>query len=199
MKVFAASNTQAGLPALSSGEAEVRALTRAATEGVYLNKVLMEMGLKVKTKLKCDASAALQNAEKLGPGRIKHLVTSAHFIKGVIRRREATMEKLGTDNMSDILSKGYDAKTLVRDAEKLGLLANFPEEVKYQVMELEKVNVWNDVEQVPSLAGAAPGATTTRKRAMVMAGLLQCAEAKACGQELNRYDGVQPASLRHSH
>ena len=38
MKVFAASNTQAGLPALSSGEAEVRALTRASTEGVYLRR-----------------------------------------------------------------------------------------------------------------------------------------------------------------
>jgi hypothetical protein len=145
--VFAASNTQPGLPALSSGESELRALTRAVTEGIHTRRVLNEFGIDVKVRVKSDAQAALSNAAKLGPGRMRHLMTSATFVKDAVRRRMVILEKVGTDsNIADPMTKH-----LAREKHE-GFLAGlgiFPAHAvlpkAYRVQKLEKLNVLNDI------------------------------------------------------
>ena len=89
-----ASQTQPGLPALSSGEAELRSLNRAATEGLYLKQIASELGLSVKITVKGDASAAYKSAERLGPGKIKHLEVGAYFVKEAVRKKYLHVVKI---------------------------------------------------------------------------------------------------------
>ncbi len=77
MKIYTSSTTQSGLPALSSGEAELRSMAKATEDAQYAKQVCAEMGLLVRIKMKTDAQAALQNASKLGPGGIRHLELQA--------------------------------------------------------------------------------------------------------------------------
>lgn len=80
-KVLHASSTQPGLPSLSSVAAELRAMTRAASEGLYLFQAMCEMQMEPVIKLPDDSSAALAIILKLGPGRTKHLETMEYFVK----------------------------------------------------------------------------------------------------------------------
>jgi hypothetical protein len=99
------SKTQAGVPALSSGESELRALSRAATEAMYAKRVLAEMGAECTPTLFSDASAALANAERLGPGRMRHLMVSAMYVKELVRRRLVRLQKIDTRMMSATSSR----------------------------------------------------------------------------------------------
>jgi len=62
--VYTTNTTQAGVPATSSGEAEVRALTHCAQICVCVKILVQEnFGLKIDTpRIRCDSSAALQAA-----------------------------------------------------------------------------------------------------------------------------------------
>ena len=107
--------TQPGLPALSSGEAELRSMTRAVCEGLYVQQVLAEAGLPGKMCLHGDANAALQNAMKLSGGRMRHLKSAQSFIKQVVKDKLVSLVKIGTDeNTSDLLTKHTNAETLKR-------------------------------------------------------------------------------------
>jgi hypothetical protein len=88
------STTQPGLPALSSGESEMRSLTRAGCEGVYVKHVLAEFGLESTIKIAGDASAALSAASKLSGGRMRHLKGCDAFIKKLVKRKVVRLEKI---------------------------------------------------------------------------------------------------------
>ena len=64
------------------------------------------MGVTVRVRLKADASAALSNAKKLGPGRMKHVMLNAMYIKEAIKARLLSVEKIASgNNVSDIMTK----------------------------------------------------------------------------------------------
>jgi hypothetical protein len=138
------SNTQAGVPALSSGESELRALSRAATESMYARRVLMEMGMECVPVLFSDASAALSNAERLGPGRMRHLMVSAMYVKELVRRRFVRLQKIDTRaNVSDIFTKHVSSETLEKLLPGVGLSDEQPP--PNQQVSLEKLNCLDDV------------------------------------------------------
>ncbi len=61
----------AWLPSLSTGECELRALSRAASEAKHPQNILEEMSCPgISSRLFSEANAALQNTQKLGPGRV---------------------------------------------------------------------------------------------------------------------------------
>eukprot|EP00974_Lingulodinium_polyedra_P078458 7597399-Lingulodinium_polyedra.AAC.1 len=80
-KIHSLCQTQTGLPSLSSGESELRSLSAGAQLGLYVQTVFGEFGHDMKLYLGSDASAALANASKLGPGRLKHVDRLALFVK----------------------------------------------------------------------------------------------------------------------
>ena len=115
------STTQPGLPALSSGEAELRAMTRAACDGLYVQEVLKEMGIAAELVLEGDATAALGCATKLSDGRVRHLKTADSFIKQLTKRKLCRLEKIGTkQNASDVLTKHVTNDTLKRFIPDIG-------------------------------------------------------------------------------
>ena len=60
--------TQPGLPALASGEAELRGMSKAATEAMYLKQVFEEFGFKAEADLLGDATAAFESCMTLTSG-----------------------------------------------------------------------------------------------------------------------------------
>ena len=105
-KISHYSGTQPGLPALSSGEAELRAKTRAACELLYLQSVAGELGIETQLWMETDATASMQNASKLSGGRMKHIGHMDSFIKQVVKNKLVRLRHTpGVDNSADLLTK----------------------------------------------------------------------------------------------
>jgi hypothetical protein len=98
--------TQPGIQSFSSGEAELRALSRAACDAIWIQGVGHEFGMELDIQIFCDSTAAECNAKKLGPGKMKHLELAAFAVKEMIRRRMLKVEHQdGVENSADIHTK----------------------------------------------------------------------------------------------
>jgi hypothetical protein len=98
--------TQPGIQSFSSGEAELRALSRAACDAIWIQGVAEEFGINLSIEIFCDSTAAECNSKKLGPGKMKHLELAAYAIKEMVRRRMLKVEHQdGIENSADIHTK----------------------------------------------------------------------------------------------
>ena len=70
---------------LSTGEAELAAMVRGATEGEGLVSVLRDFGLEAKLRLESDASAVIGITQRQGLGKIRHLSVADLWIQQRIR------------------------------------------------------------------------------------------------------------------
>jgi len=144
-RVSHAAQTQPGLPSLSSAEAELRSLTRACCEAVYVKRMLSELNLEVDILLQGDASAAYRNADKLGPGKVKHLETSAYYIKEAIRKKVVRTEKIPREiNYADMHTHHLSTKDFENMLVVTGVktLADVP---PYHLCEIRPVNSFKDI------------------------------------------------------
>ena len=92
--------------ALSSGESELGALTRACTEGLGMKSLLADFGIHVNVQVRSDATAALGMARRLGLGRVRHLATADLWIQQRVRSGEISLMKFpGTENSADLMTK----------------------------------------------------------------------------------------------
>ena len=85
------SQTQPGLPALSSAESELRAISKAAQEGIYVNEVMKSTGIDLPMRNWTDSSAGRAAARRLGCGRMRHLDAGALFIQGLVEQKRTTV------------------------------------------------------------------------------------------------------------
>ena len=147
MKIYSSSITQSGLPALSSGEAELCSMAKAVVDAQYIRDVAREMGIELSIVKRTDSAAALANASKLGPGRIRHLELQAACLKECVRKRYVRIEKMsGKDNTSDILTKHYNAEVIRRMRPKIGIITSVS---NYVEVPFTKVNDWKDIIPFP--------------------------------------------------
>ena len=117
------SKTQAHI-ALSTGESELAGVVRGATEGLGLVSVLADFGWKVKLELRADATAAIGMVKREGLGRVRHLAVSDLWIQQRIRSKAIDIGKVpGTENPSDMLTKGLDSISIQRYLGSLRMLA----------------------------------------------------------------------------
>jgi len=150
LRISHASQTQPGLPSLSSAEAELRAMAKAAVEGLYWKQITAEMGIRTEIILQGDASAANLNAARLGPGRIKHLEAACYFIKEAIRKKLLRSIKIPRAvNMADIHTHHLDPAEFRKRQEELGymLIRDFDAftEVKMRnVNQFEDLKPWTE-------------------------------------------------------
>ena len=87
------SRTQATI-ALSSGEAELNASVKGASEGLGLRQLAQELGSKLELHLLGDSSAAKGMMLRTGAGAIKHLCTKQLWIQERVSRREMVPRKI---------------------------------------------------------------------------------------------------------
>ena len=140
------SNTQPGVPALSTGESELRALSRGVVEGQHLRHLLEDLGFPdVRIRVKSDATAALSNAAKLGPGRMRHVMVSSVYVKECVRRKQVQLAKVSSeDNIADLNTKYLAKDRFEQLRTKVGVIDGAYAE-RPRLCSLVKRNVLGDV------------------------------------------------------
>ena len=111
------------LIALSSGESELAAVTKAAAEAMGLQSVLRDFGHVVSLEVHSDATAAIGICKRQGLGRVRHLATADLWLQ---QRVKAAQELLlfkvnGKQNPSDLLTKHKSLPEITRFLHMLGV------------------------------------------------------------------------------
>ena len=118
--VACTTQTQPGLPATSSTDAELRGVSRAAREAIYLRDLItLDFGqLCGKPRLWTDSSSAMQAAKRIGPGaKLRHLEVCEFYVQGAIQSKQLALGKVkGTLNCANFLTKHPKSGTEVKQA-----------------------------------------------------------------------------------
>ena len=99
------SGTQATV-ALSSGEAEYNAVTRASAEGLGMVALMGDLGWPSQLRVWIDSSAAKSIASRMGLGKVRHLEVKFLWLQEAVRRKRLELRKVRGDcNPADWLTK----------------------------------------------------------------------------------------------
>ena len=124
--VIAHPQTQPGLPATSSGEAETRALSRGARDIMYVKQLAEEdFGLKLGLpRMWTDATTALQTAKRLGAGsKMRHIDVATLYVQVLVHQKLLKVGKVaGTVNPANCLTKHLDPRLKEQCIEELGMV-----------------------------------------------------------------------------
>ena len=102
------SNTQ-GVVALSSAEAELYGIVKAAVQGIGLQSVARDLGEEVTMELCTDSSAALGVCNRKGLGKVRHLDTNLLWVQDKIKSKSLVITKIyGEKNPADLFTKYLD-------------------------------------------------------------------------------------------
>ena len=176
--------TQPGLPATSSGDAELRGISRGAREGIFIVELATgDFNMKVtKPKLWTDSTSAQATAKRIGPGsKLRHLEVCEFYIQGALQAKKICLGKCkGTYNPANFLTKHAKSGTEVRAAlPSLGMLEsesldNF-EKIDVKVSQVKPKGAWKPT--MPSSIEWAVG-NATRIRGVMFASSLCMASAQ---------------------
>ena len=114
------SSTQASI-ALSSGEAELVALTKATAETMGILSMIRDLGRSLKGVVYADSSAALAIADRLGSGKLRHINIRMLWLQEKERRKEVEMRKVkGEVNPADLFTKYLPGPKIADFRRRLG-------------------------------------------------------------------------------
>ena len=104
-----------GVLALSSGESELAAVVRAATEGLRLQSILTDFNLCGHVAIQSDANAASGMVHRLRFGKVRHLAVGDLWIQHPVRSRKIRVSKMsGLENPCDAQTKFLGPEPLLR-------------------------------------------------------------------------------------
>ena len=116
--VACGTQTQPGLPATSSPDAELRGVSRAAREAIFLKELITrDFGQQCgKPRLWTDSSSAMQASKRIGPGsKLRHLEVCEFYVQGALQSKQIALGKVkGTVNCANFLTKHPKSGTEVR-------------------------------------------------------------------------------------
>ena len=108
------SRTQGSI-ALSSGEAEFYAAIKGIAEGLGVQSLMKDLGIRVKGEVVQDSTSAKGTLSRSGVGKIKHLDTNYLWAQEVVKKRGVTVAKIeSTKNLADILTKPSSVQEVLR-------------------------------------------------------------------------------------
>ena len=108
--------------ALSSGEAELYALTRGATMAKGLMSMLNDFHLNAQATIYSDASAAIGISHRRGLGKTRHIEVQELWIQDEIARKALKVTKVSTHhNPADIMTKAVNQELMTRHAKSMDL------------------------------------------------------------------------------
>ena len=103
VKIWA--STQA-IVALSSAEAELYALTKGASQALGVMTLLEDFGLRTRSVLHTDASAAIGIVRRAGLGKLRHLNARYIWLQDHLRGGLMDVHKVaGVANAADLVTK----------------------------------------------------------------------------------------------
>ena len=90
---------------MSSAEAELNALIKAASETLGVLNMLKSMGKIFESKILTDSNAAKGIVHRLGCGKVKHLEARQLWIQEIVKMKTISVIKVGREqNLSDALT-----------------------------------------------------------------------------------------------
>ena len=110
-----------GTIATSSGEAELYALAKAASEGLGLRALAADLGWDLAVRVWVDSSAAKAIASKTGLGRMRHLEVKYLWVQEALKAGRIEIRKiLGTQNPADVATKPHGVRSASGLLESVG-------------------------------------------------------------------------------
>ena len=109
--------------AQSTAEAEYLAMGETIREALYIQHVLVELGLKLNIRLHCDNQSAVQIAKdpRRAP-RAKHISQRHHLLMDLLTEGSVQLFHLpGTTNTADVFTKGLPTPEFLKHRQSLGL------------------------------------------------------------------------------
>ena len=98
---------------LSSAEAELGGIVKAAAQGLGLQSVARDLGMEMTLAVNADASAAIGICRRRGLGKVRHLHVADLWVQDKVRAGDFALNKVpGAKNPSDLLTKHMDLKTM---------------------------------------------------------------------------------------
>jgi hypothetical protein len=108
--------------ARSSGEAELYAANKGATEGLGLQTMLREMGIDLKLLVHTDSDACRGTCHRTGLGRLKHLQIEELWLQKALEEKRLHLVRVPRDlNPADCLTKFVPQSEMVRQCTLMGL------------------------------------------------------------------------------
>ena len=112
--------------ATSSGEAELYAVNKVASESLGIQSILRDLGYKADITIEIDAKATLGMISRNGLGKMRHLDVAELWLQEAVRNKRFRIKKVpGADNTSDILTKHVAKDLCERHCASLGLVFGF--------------------------------------------------------------------------
>ena len=106
--------------ALSSGEAELIAIVRAAAEGLSMRSIVLDVGIDCNIEVCSDASAALGICKRSGIGKVRHLDTGLLWVQEKVKSRDIAVQKIpGSQNPADCFTKYLTSENMLRGLHRM--------------------------------------------------------------------------------
>ena len=114
------SSTQRNIT-LSSGEAELIAAVKAASEGLGVVNMLSEWGQECRVRVWVDSSAAIGVVHRRGSGKMRHVRLGHLWIQQKVEEKELDVRKVaGASNPADLLTKILNGRRIDEIMYQLG-------------------------------------------------------------------------------
>jgi hypothetical protein len=114
------SSTQRAL-ARSSGETELYAANKGATEGLGLQTMCREIGIQLEVKVHTDSNACRGTVQRSGLGRLKHLRIEELWLQNAVEEKRLEVVRVQREaNPADCLTKFVPCAEMTRQCEMLG-------------------------------------------------------------------------------
>ncbi len=115
------SSTQS-LIATSSAEAEYYGIFKAASVGLGVQAMLVDLGYQFNLKVITDASAAKAIASRQGLGKTRHIAVHYLWVQQRVKNGDFVVEKCwGGENPADLLTKYLTKSVMSKNMELFGL------------------------------------------------------------------------------
>ena len=115
-------STSQSVIALSSGEAELYALMRLATQTLGIMSMARDFGENLTAEIQTDSSAAMGMAHRAGlGGKSRHIDVQFLWIQDCIKSKEVKLAKVHTDdNLADVLTKYLGKESFEKHLKAMG-------------------------------------------------------------------------------
>ena len=120
------SSKKQAIVTLSTTEAEYVAAASCACQGVWIRKILKQLGQEQKkgTLMMCDNSSTIKLSKNpVMHGRCKHIDVRYHFLRDLVKEEVVCMEYCNTkEQLADIMTKALKLDTFCKLRSRLGIV-----------------------------------------------------------------------------
>ena len=107
--------------ALSSGEAELYAADKVASEGLGLQSLAADLGMKAEIVVEINASAAMGIKQRRGLGNVRHIEVQELWSPDALKKGRFQIKKVkGVDNTADLMTKPLCRQDIENNLCKMG-------------------------------------------------------------------------------